>query len=219
MKRWIATLTTCVLLLACGLVHGVWTERWVKGAAPEEAARRMEQLPLELGEWQGTASKVKPQQAGDGVAGALQRHYVHRNGRTSITIFLVCGRPGPVSIHTPEACYDAAGYTLNSKQKVALEASQATFWRADAFRVKATEETHQRMYWGWNAGQGWTAADDSRLQFAHYPVLYKLYVLRELNGLGEPRTGHEDCEDFLQVLLPALEKTLFVQGSAASGPS
>jgi hypothetical protein len=214
MKRWIAVLTTCVSLLACGLVHGLWTERWVKSTEPAEAAARMENLPLELGDWQGTPIEVKPEDAAPGVAGNLQRRYVHRGSGTTVTIVLVCGRPGPVSIHTPEACYDAAGYTLDTKQKVLLESPPASFWRADAYRVKATEETHLRMYWGWNAGKGWMAADDSRLQFARYPVLYKLYVLRELNALGEPRTGREACEEFLQVLLPALEKTLFAQGAA-----
>jgi hypothetical protein len=37
-------------------------------------------------------------------------------------------------------------------------------------------------------------------------------VLRELGGPGEPDRG-EPCQDFLQVLLPELQRALFAPGS------
>jgi hypothetical protein len=217
MKRWIATLTACVALVACGLVHGTWTERWKKATGPAEAASRMEQLPLQLGDWQGTVIDVKPESAGEGVAGVLQRLYVHRGTGQSVNITLVCGRPGPVSIHTPDACYGALGFKVDVRGKKELAGLGASFWQADAVQVKASEESRLRIYWGWNAGQGWTAADDSRLQFARYPVLFKLYVKRDVNVLGEKQTSHELCEDFLQVLLPELDRALFAEPKTPAG--
>jgi hypothetical protein len=156
--------------------------------------------------------EVKPGQAGAGVAGCIQRRYVNRATGAAVTMFLVCGRPGPVSIHTPEACYGASGYLVGTKSPVELDEAGDNMWRTDAVRASASEETRLRLFWGWNGGGGWTASEDARLQFVRYPVLHKLYVVRELNTLGES-TESEPCREFLRVLLPELRKALFAPGS------
>jgi hypothetical protein len=201
-------------LIACGLVHGFWTDRWAPAEAPQQAADRLEGIPLELGSWRGERIEVKPNQAGEGVVGCIQRRYLHRQSGVTVVLALVCGRPGPVSIHTPEVCYGASGYDVGQRSRYTLEMNERTavFWSADATRTKATEETRLRLYWGWNNGQGWTAAEDPRMTFARFPVLHKLYVLRELSN-GSERTEEEPCEAFLRVLLPALDGSLFSAGS------
>jgi hypothetical protein len=214
MMRSIFAATASLALVASGLVHGFWTDRWQPAAAPADAAARLDSLPDELGDWKGTRLQVKPSQAGVGVAGYIQRRYVHRRTGVTVVLALVCGRPGPVSIHTPEACYVASGYAVGPRSRVrpAGETTPDEFWTADATRTNASDETRLRLYWGWYAGGGWAAADAPRLTFARQPVLHKLYVLRELGGPGEPDRG-EPCQDFLQVLLPELQRTLFAPGS------
>jgi hypothetical protein len=211
MLRWISALTASAALIACGLVHGFWTDRWLPPVDVEQAAARLESVPLEMGDWQGTVVDVKLSQAGAGVAGCIQRRYVHRPSGVTVAMYLVCGRPGPVSIHTPEVCYGANGYLVGTKSRFTPEGGGA-LWKTDAIRASATEETKLRLFWGWNGGRGWTAPDDARLEFARYRVLHKLYVVRELSSLNEPTRG-EPCQDFLQVLLPVLEQTLFTPGS------
>jgi hypothetical protein len=212
MFRTMAAVFACVLVIAAGVVHGFWTDRWRKSAEVTRAADRLNGLPLTLGtrgEWQGEEVEVTPGQAGAGVAGCIQRRYVNRLTGDAVALALVCGRPGPVSIHTPDVCYAASGYEVGVRRRAELDGSAATFWTADAKKTKAAEETKARIYWAWNDGKGWQAPDDPRLTFVRRPVLYKLYVLRELGSLeGSPK--NDPCLAFLEALLPALEQSQFV---------
>jgi hypothetical protein len=214
MMRWLFAVLASAGLIACGLVHGYWTDRWVPATAPQEAADRLESLPLEIGDWRGERIEVKPTQGGEGIAGCIQRRYVHRQSGVIMVLALVCGRPGPVSIHTPEVCYGASGYDVGPRSRYSCEPGDrpAAFWTADATRIKTTEETRLRLYWGWNSSQGWTATDEPRMEFARFPVLHKLYVLRELSSKDE-HPPEEPCEAFLRVLLPVLDRSLFPAGS------
>ena len=207
MTRWIAALIGSTALIACGIVHGFWTDRWAAPVETTQAAERLNDIPLELGDWDGEILEVKPNEAGASVAGCIKRRYVHRKTGTTVSLLLVCGRPGPVSIHTPEACYGARGFSVGVKNR--YEAGEGDrLWKTDAVRDTTTEETRLRQNWGWSDGSAWTAADEARVQFARRPVLHKLYVVRELSGLNESNRN-EPCEEFLTHLLPALRKTLF----------
>jgi hypothetical protein len=213
MMRWFFALTASLALVASGLVHGFWTDRWQAPPETQEAALRLDRLPLELGDWRGQSEEVKPGQAGQGVAGCIQRSYVNDKTGAIVVLALVCGRPGPVSIHSPEVCYVASGYSFGSRSRVRVSDGEPAqeLWTADALRTNATEEKRERLFWGWNGGQGWSAADDPRIQFARRPVLHKIYVKRELVDNERPR--EEPCQEFLRVLLPVLDQTLFAQGS------
>ena len=216
MTRFFPALAASALVLVCGGVHGFWTDRWqMRPAETTDAAARMAALPLEVGDWSGEALAVKDPQAG-GVAGTLQRHYENRRTGDAVSVYMVCGRPGPVSIHTPEACYGASGFALGGKIKAAVREQRDTFWSADAVKTKAGEETRLRLYWAWNTGNGWTAPDgDPRWTFttgSHAPVLYKLYVTRDLNGPASSATA-DPCQTFLQAMLPEMDRALHAPGS------
>lgn len=208
MMRWFAALVGSIALIICGIVHGFWTDRWAAPVEATAAAARLDTLPLELGEWRGEAIEVKSGEAGAGVAGCIKRRYVHGPTGTTVSIVLVCGRPGPVAIHTPEVCYGANGFLVGGKDAAAVNEVGEKLWKADAMRTSASEETRLRLYWGWNGGSGWTASEDARRQFVRSPVLHKLYVVRELSSLSESNR-EEPCEEFLRVLLPALRTSLF----------
>jgi hypothetical protein len=211
MLRWFSALLASAALIACGLVHGYWTDRWHPPVETAAAAGRLEALPLDLGDWQGTEIDMKPGEGGAGIAGCIQRRYVHRSG-IAVSMYLVCGRPGPVSIHIPEVCYGANGFMVGSRSRTTITEHGDTMWKVDAVRSNVSEETRLRLYWGWHDGSAWKAADDARLEFARRPVLHKLYVVRELTGVNEG-DRREPCQEFLTVLLPALEKALFTPGS------
>jgi hypothetical protein len=140
MKRWFAASVGSAALVACGIVHGYWTDRWATPVEVKQAAQRLDAIPLELGEWEGEALEVKPGDAGAGVAGCIRRRYVNRQTGAAISLFLVCGRPGPVSIHTPDVCYGASGFLVNTRSRYE-SGSGDSMWKADAVRSNATEET------------------------------------------------------------------------------
>ncbi len=216
MLRWIYSITASLLLLAAGLVHGFWTDRWAHDTRLSDAAERLDQIPLKIGDWEGVDLEVKANQTAPGVTGSLQRRYTNTRTGATVVMALVNGRPGPVATHTPEACYGAAGFQVGARMPIALDTNQgsAHFWTSDAMRTRVTEVTKVRIFWAWNGGEGWIASHDARREFSRsrYPILHKLYVLRDLNE-PNPSTAEKDdaCIAFLEILLPVLETKLFAQ--------
>ena len=92
----------------------------------------------------------------------------------------------------------------------------AQFWTSDATRTRVTEETKVRLFWAWNGGEGWVASNDARQQFSRfrYPVLHKLYVIRDLAGPAAKAGPDKDepCVAFLRELLPELDRTVLRPG-------
>jgi hypothetical protein len=212
MMKVFAALMASAALVASGLVHGVWTDRWQPPVDVARAAARLGELPLDVGSWKGRPLEVKPGTGGAGVAGCLQWHFEDRRTGTTLAVALVCGRPGPVSIHTPDACYVASGYTVGNLRRVRLPDDLGNFWKTDATRTTATDETRLRVYYGWHSAAGWTAPDDPRPAFAREHVLHKLYVVREIAGANEsPR--EDPCEEFLRELLPRMGRAVLAGDS------
>jgi hypothetical protein len=63
------------------------------------------------------------------------------------------------------------------------------------------------IYWAWNGGEGWAAPESPRFFFARFPVLYKLYVIREVSP-REKRGKTDPYSEFLQDFLPELNRAL-----------
>jgi hypothetical protein len=211
MITWIYAGTASMLILATGLIHGWWTDRWTRSEDTQAAAMRLLEIPTQIGDWEGSPIERSGSGA-PGVTGSLQRIYTHRLTNARVVIALVNGRPGPVATHTPEACYGASGYVLGAKK--AVEIANATglpaqFWTADATRTRASEQTKIRLYWAWSVGQGWVASQEARRDFPRFrhSILHKLYVIRDLNT---PTAGNvEPCEAFLHDFIEVMQSTLF----------
>ncbi len=194
-----------VTVLVTGVVHGLWTDRWTDRTA---IANRLDQLPMTLGDWQGRAHDFDSSVLGP-IAGCLTRTYVNSKKGASITVSLVCGRPGPVAIHTPDVCYAASGFAAENSTDFTVPhdptQSSPQFKTAQFVRTKAAEQTNLRVFWSWNAGGVWTTSDAPRFAFAREPVLYKLHLVREMASPKEP-LAEDPCVEFLQLLLPELQR-------------
>src|SRR3954453_14809352 len=109
MRRWLPAVVSAALVLATGAVQGFWTGRWdAPGSGPVDTAA-LDQIPLQLGEWQGQPLELNSREAAS-YSGVLSRRYVHQRTGQVVSVVLVAGRPGPVSIHSPDYCYPASGY-------------------------------------------------------------------------------------------------------------
>ena len=163
MLRTLLLLTAVPVLVGAGIAEGLWTNRWTSAAELESAAARLDGIPLNTGAWEGKALTLDEKQvARAGIRGYLMRRYVHRGTGRSLTVLLVCGRPGPVAVHTPDVCYRGAGYALTEAPvrkgltAGALDPSPE-FWSA-RFRKQgaaASEQLHIR--WAWAATAAWQA--------------------------------------------------------------
>jgi hypothetical protein len=214
MLRSRAVVTALAILIPCGILHGLWTDRWVLSEEPGTSAAKLSGLPLTIGEWDGREIEIDSQErAMKKIAGYLVRRYENRLNGSAVSVLLVCGRPGPVSVHPPDVCYAGSGYELAAPplrcSVPSGSASQpAEFWAASFLKQESAVPVQLHIFWAWSATGVWKAPDNPRLAFAGSPVLYKLYVLREGTSDGVPLED-DPCKEFIQRLLPELVKTLF----------
>jgi hypothetical protein len=213
MRRVLLPTLALALILGTGVVHGMRTGRWQANPAIAEAVERLGTLPDRIGDWQGEDVPLAGREP-PGVAAHACRRFTHTRTGDAVTVFLVCGRPGPVAIHTPDVCYGASGYTVGTPTKYAPPASDeqgpAEFWTVDMARTTSADRSRLRIFWAWHGGHdGWQAADKPRVHFASEPVLFKIYLLRDLTGVGDPSLDRDPAVEFMQALLPTTNPLLF----------
>lgn len=202
------------LLLVTGFSHGLWTQRWQQSHELESAVARLDGVPTTLGSWKGEV--VEPDReafAQSGLAACVMRNYVERNRGSRVSVFLMCGRAGPTSVHTPEWCYGGAGYEMTAppvRYALALEDGResAEFWTAQFIKTGAVSAVPLRIFWSWNAAGTWVAPAHPRLSFGRYPALYKLYFVHDdLTPTGS--LDQDQAVVFMRAFLPELSKVLF----------
>ncbi len=215
MVRAIPYLAATVLVVLVGYIHGSRTNRWSTSHDLQDAVARLQDVPLDIGDWAGQSEELDDDRVlkAAGIEGSLSRAYTHRGDGRSVSIMIVCGRPGPIAVHTPDICYTAAGFELQAPpRRVPIPpdstSSPAEFWSGDFEKRGPTVTSDLRILWAWSAQGVWRAPDNPRLEFASYPFLYKLYVIHA-TGRQTPTDGDPVSMAFLKDVLPVLQKTLF----------
>jgi hypothetical protein len=167
---------------------------------------------MDFGDWKGSPSEISP---GDiamaGAVGYMARRYSSPSRGVSLSVLLLCGLPGDIGTHTPDACYPGAGYSLSSSslfEHYSGRDKQPAFFRTAMATREGPNPSTLRILWAWNASKGWSAPDEARWKFASAPSLCKLYVVREIAGaVVDPKD--DPCNNFLSVLLPELDRVVF----------
>jgi hypothetical protein len=201
------------VIALCGVAHGVLTARW--GAAHlAEASARLANVPLTIGDWDAEELEFSPKVLKRAEAtGGLNRKYTNRHSGNTLTVTIVCGRPGPIAVHPPTVCFVSGGIEqVEAEKRFSPNKDGAdganVFWSA-TFGTKHAVPVHHRALWAWSAAGTWTAPDNPRLEFARFPFLYKLYVVETLADKDEAIS--ETTTDFVQRLLRELNTALFAQ--------
>ena len=212
MQRTLTLMAASVFLIATGVVHGLWTDRWNDGQDLIDAAKNLETIPDRAGDWEG--QKVELDRDDKlGLAGRVRRTFVNRATGKRVTLYMAVGRPGPVSIHTPDVCYAAINYTVEAKKVFSnfgigkRMPSSPELFTSRLVKKDNTGAEVLRIFWGWYDGARWQTAENPRVAFADRRVLYKMYVIRELAHVEEPLET-EACVDFMNAFLPALESKI-----------
>jgi hypothetical protein len=200
------------LIVFSGLAHGYLTDRWQPREEIAASTAKLQRISLTLPDWEGERLKPKdPSELGE-VAGYFYARYVNTRDGRSVAVFLVSGRPGPVSIHTPDVCYKANGFDAGEPVPVSVPRNVGRpddrFMTAQLVRTRSAERLRLRIYWGWSTDGTWQAPDNPRWTFAHSGVLYKLYLIQDLSGLDESSVD-DPCKGLMQQLLPELDRVLF----------
>jgi hypothetical protein len=215
MLRFLSVPAAALVLVAFGVVNGLWTDRWGVPPDVQAAADRCSRLPLEIDGWHGEDQVINERvRALAGIAGYIRRDYTHPINGTVVSISLICGRPGPISLHPPEVCFSGVGYQLvgdkDKYQATSDPAGPTEFWNA-RFDKQGAQLESLRVYYGWSDGGNWSAPppETARVTFARSKYLYKLYVIHHhLSPADRSLKDDPALDDFLRVLLPELRKCL-----------
>ncbi len=198
------------LILSAAAVHGLRTDRWGKAQALEVAGGPLTRVPDRLGDWVGTEVELDARQLQMAdLAGHLCREYVHGPTRRKVLVLLVYGRPGAVGAHTPDVCYQGAGYQFAAaaaREAFKRGGEAADFWTGSAVKEGPRPEALS-IRWCWSTDLlRWGAPSSPRWHYALAPVLYKLYLVRPVPPGGEEaREFGEDADGLCELLLRALK--------------
>ncbi|AMV27727.1 hypothetical protein VT84_25220 [Gemmata sp. SH-PL17] len=209
----IGPLLLCAVILgAAGAVHGIQTDRWGTSPHLERAIERLPQVPPNVGDWNGTDVPLEANDmARAGIRGWAFRVYKNSQTREEVSVLLVCGRGGPISVHTPDVCYAGAGY-----RQLADAATQEMKWddgttgtfRVARFGKPGIVPSQLEIYWTWSRdGHTWQAPNNPRLSLARAPALYKMYVIRQFVA-GSREENVSSCHKFLQRAIPDFNQAL-----------
>jgi hypothetical protein len=214
MKQLAPVAVGVAVLLVCGLVHGLWTDRWRPAAEPRAWAERLQNVPSTLGDWEGQDVPLEPKKLQIAeTAGSLARNYVNRRTGARVALVLVCGRPGPVAVHAPDVCYPGSGYELVESPVRYTVPSRVNngpsdqFWLARFRKPSAVAPVSLRIFWAWDATGTWEAPTNPRLEFGRYPALSKLYLIRQMDT-ADDSLEKDPCLEFLPLLLTELRRLL-----------
>jgi len=208
--RAVSIITVFVAVLGAGLVSGMWSGRWSGSARSEEAAARLVRVPKAIGDWVGDDLPARrgEREAAE-AAGLLNRRYVNSRTGAMVTLMLVCGRAGPVSVHPPEVCFGANGFSpAGPEARFDVPGAPGNQLWVRRFEKTSGMPINLRLFYGWAAAGSWEAPDRPRLKYAGGPLLFKMYVGRELTRPDEPLEG-DPAADFLRAIAPSLKAALF----------
>jgi len=222
MKNPAYTVAALALIVGSGLVHGAWTNRWRTSPALAELAARLDSVPTVLGDWTATSRAIPSRQmAITGAVGQISRVYTNPIKGLTVSVLLLCGLPGNISVHTPDICYPGAGYTLGDPERFVhrygVPERTAEFQTAIASRA-GTNPSRLRLYWAWHGSSGWSAPENARWAFAAEPMLSKLYIVRETGGVAvDPKD--DPSTQLLSLLLPELDRVMSLSGQLTESKS
>jgi hypothetical protein len=120
------------------------------------------------------------------------------------------GPPGPISVHTPEICYSSRDFKIGGERRaVTIAARDGTNHRLWELPLK-TNNVHAmplRVFYAWNAGAQWEAAEYPRFGYSGLSHLYKLQIA--VTTAGQTKSSDFDAgRDFLEGFLDQLQSRL-----------
>lgn len=203
-------LACAVVVAAVGVVHGWWTDRWGPSERLQRTIAAMDRVPMAFGDWAGEDVPFPAEEvARAGIRRCVFRQYRNPHTGEVVSALLVCGRGGPISVHTPDVCYTGAGYRAVSDESARAFTAGET---EHSFRVTrfakpdGTAQGQLEVCWAWSEdGRRWEGLDAgrARLTLGRSPAVYKLYVVREYVP-GSRAEAADPCGDFLRRALPDL---------------
>jgi hypothetical protein len=208
-------LLTAGLTIASGLLQGSLCNRWGASEEQRRVGAKLEECPTEVPHWNCQKEKMPLEQVAiDQLIpyGYFQRQYVSQDGGDAITVTVMVGPSGTLSVHTPEVCFSGLNFDKSEERKkieIPGLSDGDTIWRV-AMRSKKVDGNVVESYYAWSKGDRWVAEESPRYKLAIRPYIYKiqLHHLATAEVSGKANSAADPSMRFLMDLLPVLEKYL-----------
>src|SRR4051812_5263445 len=168
MRRTLPILVGLAVLLAGGVAHGVWTDRWRANQELLDATRSVASLPGDVGEWKSVPYEQEAESLE--ISGATEhysRTFTDPQTGEAVVVTLLVGRASRMVVHRPEYCYQAVGYELDgapARMTVQPEGlPPAEFFTGLFTREDASGPSQLRIFWSFGSQEGWAAPSNPRL--------------------------------------------------------
>jgi Protein of unknown function (DUF3485) len=222
MTRIIPFIVGLGILVGSELFHGQWTDRWRLSNEPEASCAKLpkQNEAMIVGDWMGHPSAPLSDEdivIGE-IAGYFYQVFTHPRGHV-VRVLVVCGRPGPIAVHTPEVCLGGEGFALaNPKERLTVALpppnKPAEFWVGQFFRYDSGIRKDRRQFWTYGTNGSWSAEENPRFSFARFPALYKIYIMRHMPRKDE-KLEDDPTLEFIKVFMPEMQRRLFGSASAS----
>jgi hypothetical protein len=206
------------VVLGCALLAGSGALRYWQQARIEKGLKDgkvspvpLEGLPKTLGDWEGRDEELDPQIARlTGSTDHVFRTYVDGRTGVALDVIVLYGPAVEMKLHAPEQCYPAAGYeTAEGPDYRAIETERGDipFCSLVFTKGEGGQAERQEVYYTWRYGGRWTPHRGAHKEMERTPSMYKVHLARRLTE-REARDAGGPCEDFLKLLLPAMERLI-----------
>lgn len=140
----------------------------------------------------------------------IARVYEHDQTGDLVTVTVLVGPAGPISVHTPEICYSSRDYVVGrNRAKIPVDdvaGRRHEFWDV-SLKARDSESSAQRVLYAWSTGNTWNATAHPRFAFAGAPYLYKLQLTAR-SPVDLKRDDFDPCQDFLRSFLAQCQTRL-----------
>jgi hypothetical protein len=201
-----------VLTIVSGMVQGRMSNRWGPTQDMQIAAKQLEKLPAQFGNWRLLTSQEMSEDAINQLecAGYVNRTYTNRQTGETVNMALIIGPAGPTAVHTPEICYSSRAHKqIAPRECVTLldrSNQEDNFWSL-TFRSTGVNADTLQVYYAWSTGDHWLAAGNPRFSLAGQPYLYKIQLASRAALFADLKTN-DPCKNFLQDFLPVAKQYL-----------
>ena len=210
-----------LLILGSGVIQGVQSDRWGQSQKVIDAANRLSEIPGTFGEWISSDNEIPPEHLEIAEAiGSFSRTFTNRETSQTVSVMILCGRPGPISVHPPTVCFVGAGWGLQDQptSKPLNGTVSGSLWNGRFVRNVDGVPVAIQTLWGWSGDGDWLACDNPRLETAGFPYLYKMYVTVPVSpDSGDVKS--KVVQDFMDEFLPKVNHVLFEESGGHNGLS
>jgi hypothetical protein len=180
-------------------------------------------IPETFGLWKRTSEEPLPDYAELElkVKGCKVWTYTNTMTGEKVSVFVMVGPTGRLSVHTPEICIGSDNTIPAAPRvpvKIAVEdekAGECTFWNV-RFNLNMNANYQRLFYYAMGTGKEWYAVENPRFEFAKYPLMLRIQVeaiVPKSNAVSKPdeaekHAGSDVVFQFLQEFLPELDKVV-----------